>query len=227
MPRIWFFLPFLLVVSSGYAQQPTWTDFTAAGVGPMTGQGSQSTVYDPTTDRLIVFGDLDVTPCCVVSNDTWVLINATGAAGTPTWQKLTVSAPSGLPAGRIAHSAVYDPSTNRMIIFGGGQPNGFDFNPLFNDGWILMNANGLGGMPEWVPRSPSGASPAGREGHGAFYKQATNEMIVFGGANNGIMSVPNDLWSLQNANSIDVQPTWVPLAQSGDVPGPIEHFASA
>src|SRR5207245_2423581 len=168
-----------------------------------------------------------LSPCCVESQDTWVLKNATGSAGTPTWQRLTPNTPAGFPPGRGAHSAVYDPATNRMIIFGGGHFNGFHFSPLFKDVWVLTNANGLGGTPEWIPRTPSGGPPAPREGHGAFYKQATNEMIVFGGGDNGIMSVPGDLWVLQSANSIDTQPLWSPLSQTRDVPGRIEHFALA
>ena len=221
------FSPFLLLVAStSYAQQPTWTHVSPSGTGPLGGGPiSQNTVYDTASDRLVVFGFSDPLRCCNESNDTWVLINATGSS--PTWQQLTPNAPAGLPQGRIAHSAVYDAATNRMIIFGGGRTNGFAFGPLFNDVWVLTHANGLGGTPEWVPRTPTGGPPAPREGLGGFYKQATNEMIIFGGGNNGIMSVPNDLWSLQNANSIDVQPTWVQVVQAGDVPGRIEHFASA
>jgi len=210
---------------------PTWTRFTPIGTGPRgAGEGSQSAAYDAANDRLIVFGGFDVfSPCCVLSNDTWVLKNATGSGGTPTWQQLSPAAPQGLPAARTAHSAVYDPTTNRTLIFGGGQPNGFAFSPLFNDVWVLTNGNGLGGTPEWVPVTPSGGPPAPREGHGAYYRQATNEMIVFGGANNGIMSVPGDLWVLENANGLPT-PTaaqWVPLPQTGAAPGRIEHFASA
>jgi hypothetical protein len=227
--RVRSFLVLLLIASSSYAQQATWTHFSPAGGGPLTtnGLGTSSTAYDAANDRVIIFGGSDLSRCCNETNDTWLLVNASGTGGTPTWQRLTPNAPAGLPQGRIAHSAVYDSATNRMIIFGGGRTNGFAFGPLFNDVWVLTNANGLGGTPEWVPRSPSGAPPAPREGHGAFYRQATNEMIIFGGGNNGIMSVPNDLWSLENANSIDTQPTWVPLAQAGDVPGRLEHFASA
>src|SRR5207249_6247657 len=129
----------------------------------------------------ISFSDCDpLGRCCgYESHDTWVLRNATGSGGIPTWEQLIPDAPAGLPPGRIAHSAVYDPVTNRMVIFGGGQGNGFAFSPLFNDVWVLTHANGLGGTPEWVPRTPHGGPPVPREGHGAFYRQATNEMIVF------------------------------------------------
>jgi RHS repeat-associated protein len=205
---------------------PTWTHFSALGSGPRSGEGAQGTAYDAATDRLIVFGGLDpFSPCCVHSNDTWVLINATGLGGIPTWQQLIPAAPNGLPSPRHAHSVVYDPATNRMIIFGGGQFDGFAFGTLFNDAWVLTNANGLGGTPQWLPLTPTGGPPAPREGQGAFYRQATNEMFVFGGGNNGIMSVPNDLWVLRNANGLGGPPVWVQLPQAGAVPGRLEHFA--
>ena len=99
----------------------TWTHFTPSGSGPQGGGGSQSTAYDMATDRLIVFGAYDLSPCCAETNDVRVLKNATGSGGVPTWVQLTPTAPAGLPQSRQAHSAVYDPATNRMIIFGGGR----------------------------------------------------------------------------------------------------------
>lgn len=220
---------FLFVLNLTHAQtQPTWTKFSPTGSGPRSTEGTQSTAYDSSTDRLIVFGGLDpFSPCCVHSNDTWVLVNATGSGGTPTWQRLAPAAPSGLPAPRHANSATYDAASNRMIVFGGGQFDGFAFGVLFNDVWILTNANGLGGTPQWIPLAPGGGAPTPREGHGAFYKADTNEMFVFGGANNGILSVPNDLWVLRNANGLGGPPTWIQLPQTGAIPGRLEHFALA
>lgn len=210
------------------ARAATWTHLTPAGPHgvPLGRAGSQSMAYDVATDRLIVFGGATDPPgaCCSESQNTWVLSNATGIGGTPTWTKLAVTGP--LPPGRRQHSVVYDPVQNRMIIFGGGQFNGSVFSPLFNDVWVLKNANGLGGQAEWLPVSPSGGPPAPREGHGAAYNPATKTMIIFGGANNGIMSVPNDLWVLTNANQ-DAGAEWILRSQTGDVPLPIEHFALA
>jgi hypothetical protein len=140
--------------------------------------------------------------------------------------KLTPTAPAGLPQSRQAHSAVYDPATGRMIIFGGGRVAGGHFSPLLNDVWVLTHANGLGGTPEWIPLTPSGGPPAPREGHAAFYNQVTNEMFVFGGGDNGIMSVPGDLWVLGNANGVGSS-FWMQLSQTGAVPGPLQNFASA
>lgn len=213
---------------------PTWTRRTPVGTGPRSGGGSQSTAYDAATDTLIVFGGSDpLSPCCVHSNDTWILKNASGVGGTPTWEKLQPNAPSGLPQARVAHSAVYDPATNRMIVFGGGQGDGFAFNPLFDDVWILYCANNLACAPDepkWRQVAQISPRPARREGHGAFYRETTKEMFVFGGGNNGIMSVPDDHWvlrTLPNGNDPDTA-TWTQLPQpTGEAPGRIEHFALA
>ncbi len=218
-------LTLLGLASTCFAQQPTWTLFTPSGVGPAGGGGSQSTAYDAATDRLIVFGGYNPTGSGE-TNDVWVLINASGTGGLPTWQQVIPNAPAGLPATRQVHSAVYDPSTNRMIIFGGGRVGGGAFATLFQDTWVLTYANNIGGTPEWIPLMPTGGPPAPREGHAAVYNQATNEMFVFGGGNNGIMSVPNDLWVLEAANGIGT-PTWIQLSEAGNVPTPLENFASA
>jgi RHS repeat-associated protein len=226
----------LAIAPECFAQQtpiltatPTWTQSTPSGSGPRAGGGSQSTAYDPANDRLIVFGGYDPTanPCCPETNNVWILLNATSSV--PTWQQLIPTGPNGFPQGRQKHSAVYDPATNRLIIFGGGQLNGGIFNPMFQDTWVLTNANGMGGTPEWMPLAPqtaNGSLPAPRTAHGAVYNQATNEMFVFGGGNNGIASVPNDLWVLENANGVGT-PLWVQLPEAGAVPGHLENFASS
>jgi hypothetical protein len=221
----------LLDVAASLRAAPVWTHLTPAIPNgfPVGHLGSQSTAYDAATDRLIVFGGFadPLNPCCGESHDTWVLVNATGTGGTPTWTKLPLKPGSPIPPSRRAHSAVYDAGTKRMIIFGGGQFNGTFFNPLFHDVWVLKNVNDLTGNAEWLELLPTGGPPDSREGHGAVYNPITNEMIILGGGNNGIMSVPGDLWVLMNANQ-DTGVHWLgPLPQTGDVPGRLEHFAAA
>ncbi len=71
-------------------------------------------------------------------NDVWVLANANGLGGTSTWTQLS---PSGaLPAAREGLPAVYDPSTNRMVIFAGVSANPPTY---YNDVWVLNSANGI------------------------------------------------------------------------------------
>jgi len=112
-----------------------------------------------------------------------------------------------------------------MIVFGGGQFGGSIFNTLFNDVWVLTNANGVGGTPQWIPLSPAGGPPAPRAGQEVVYDAANNRMVVFGGGNNGIESVPNDVWVLTNANGLGGAPNWTQLAPSGTIPSRREHFA--
>lgn len=215
-----------LIVPSGYGQQPTWTRFSPSGSGPQSGGGYQSTAYDAATDRLIVFGGYNQNPCCGETNDVWILANASGTGGVPAWTQLTPTAPAGFPPARQSHSAVYDPATNRLIVFGGGRIGNGHFTTLLNDVWILTHANGMGGTPQWTQLNPSGGAPAAREGHAAVYNQATNEMFLYGGGDAGIMIVPGDLWVLENANGVGT-PQWVLLPQAGATPGPLQNFAFA
>ena len=215
---------FLLACSARIlAQSAAWMSLSTTG-GPT--YGSPSVVYSAASNRAILFGGVTgAASCCPSFNDVWVLTNANGLGQSPVWIQLSPETPNGVPSPRSFHSAVYDAANNRMIIFGGGQFTGGLFNPMFNDVWVLTNADGLGGTPAWSPLSPSGNSPAPRTGHGAAYDAVNNRMIVFGGANNGIMSVPNDVWVLTNANGIGGASTWIQLIQGGNCPPPLEKFA--
>jgi len=217
----------VLLSLAGFGQ--AWVKLSPIGEPPTVKNDAVVTVYDPSSNRLITFGG--ITYCCTNFNDVWVLTNANGLGGTPERIKLNPAGPQGFPAPRGRHSAVYDSNNNRMIIFGGGNFTGDPacnfciFDPLFNDVWVLTNANGLGGTPTWIPLFPSGGPPAPRAGHRAVYDPATNRMTVFGGGNNGIMIVPNDVWVLTNANGLGGTPEWVQLAPIGQIPPPLEAFA--
>ena len=116
--------------------------------------------------------------------------------GTPAWTQL---APLGTaPSGRAAPTAVYDPSSNEMIIFGGDQSRGYN-NGDTNDTWVLTNADGLGGAPQWIQLAPTGTLPPQRGGCGAAYDAANNRMLIFGGSSNwGAGHAFNDVWVLEN-----------------------------
>src|SRR2546423_217139 len=99
-----------------------------------------------------------------------------------------------------------------MIIFG-GDPKMFQF---LSDVWVLTNANGLGGQPQWMQLSPTGSIP-GRWNHTAAYDPELNKMIVFGGAV-GAGTDSNDVWVLANANGSSGTPAWTQLLPSGVAP---------
>ncbi len=123
-----------------------------------------TTIYDPASDRMIVFGGSY--PDGSFSNDVFAL----ELTGTPRWTPIL---PQGSPpAPRAGHTAIYDPVRHRMIVFGGTAGT-----PKYNDVWELT----LSGSPEWHPLSPLGARPPNWD-HAAIYDPLGDRMIVVGGA---------------------------------------------
>ena len=186
---------------------PQWTQVSTSGTPPAPRQLSAG-VYDEKNSRLILFGGgLGSTSPC--QNDTWVLTDANGASGVPTWAQLATS--GGPPSPRYA-PGVYDPTSNTLIIFGGDNC----FATFYNDVWTLSSANGLGGTPTWTQMTPGGTPPSPRSLATAVYDSASNTLIVFGG-NNGPTSF-NEVWTLSNANGMSGTPTWTQLNPTGPLP---------
>src|SRR5947209_951037 len=102
---------------------------------------------------------------------------AVDCASGQTWTQLAPSGAPPSPRGFHGASAVYDPSSNRMIVFGGRDSSQNNL----NDVWILTNANGMGGASAWINLLPANSpgAPASRSGHTAVYDAGSNRMIVF------------------------------------------------
>ncbi len=199
--------------ADGLGGIPTWAQLNPTGGSP-SGRGFHSAVYDPVSNSLIVFGgDLAIGYCNEEINDTWVLSNANGLGGPPAWTQLSPS--GGPPTPRSEQSAVYDPISNRMIVFGGGRTCGPS---LTNEVWVLENANGTGGTPNWIQLSPAGTPPDPRGAQTAVYDPMTNSMFVFGGYDQVTSGYVNDTWALSNANGIGGTPTWTQLSPIGGPP---------
>jgi hypothetical protein len=88
-----------------------WDSATATAPKP---RRTMATVYDPMRDRMIVFGGFDALTNYDSSflNDTWAL-----SLGDLTWQRLAPDGP--MPTGRDATAAIYDPTGDRMVLYGG------------------------------------------------------------------------------------------------------------
>lgn len=206
----------ILLNADGVGGTPQWQQLSPVGSLPP-GRVAHSAVYDETNNRMIIFSG-GVGGCgayCTLFPDVWVLANANGAGGTPIWTQLAPGAPNGAPAPRAGHRAVYDPTTNHMTIFGGGNNGGADR----NDVWVLTNANGLGGTPQWIPLSPLGGPPAGREVFISTYDPSANAMTLFGGC----CPFQGDLWILSNANGIGT-PSWQQVPQTSPAPGTVANW---
>jgi hypothetical protein len=141
-------------------------------------------------------------------SDVWVLSHANGVGGTPAWTQLS---PAPGPAARDSFGLAYDPGTNALILFGGFNDAGTNY----NDVWVLSNANGMGGTPAWTQLSPM-PGPTPRNSVSATYDTATNTMTIFGGDEaNG--SLVNEAWVLSNANGTGGTPAWTQIAASSAI----------
>ncbi len=125
-------------------------------------------------------------------------------------QSWTEIMPSGgaTPGARFDSSAVFDPASNQMIVFGGSEsiPG---TGTLKNDVWALSNADGLGGEAAWTEITPAGdSSPSVRIRHSAVYDAASDRMIVFGGdLGYGSCNVKaNDVWVLERTQPLGRRP---------------------
>jgi hypothetical protein len=205
-----------LVIYEGAAVD--WKPVSPSGTPPAARYGHTG-VYDSTNSRIMVFGGAEgLTTPAPCQNDTWVLQNANGIGGTPAWTQLATS--GGPPAARFSHSSVYDSNTNSLIVFGGSDCA----SGLFNDVWVLSNANGLGGTPTWQQLSPAGSAPAGRELATSVYDQPDNLLIVFGGSSGA--TVNGDVWVLSNANGTGGTPSWTQLFPAGRAPAAREAHSA-
>ena len=201
-----------LAGASGAHGNASWTQENPSGATP-TARVYHAGAYDPNTNTLIVFGGNNCSNGYF--NDVWVLSNANGVGGAPTWTELN---PSGTPpAARESATAIYDSTNNILTIYGGDAAG-----TVFGDVWVLSNANGNGGTPVWEQLTPSGTPPQARTGHTATYDPSTNRMTIFAGTN-GLQTL-SDTWVLTSANGIGT-PGWASIKVFGTSPSLAYHSA--
>ncbi len=188
----------------------TWIELTPVGSPPDPIFFPKPIHYDAANNRLIAFFPGNP-PFGGVGNQVWVLTNANGLGGTPTWTQLQ---PQGSPPfSNGLESVVYDPVTNSLIVYGGCFAN---CSPALSNVFVLTNANGLGGTPVWSQISVSNPQP--RTHHSAVYDPQNNLMITFGGHFAFFGTDQNDTRVLSNANGIGGVSTWTTLSISGSIP---------
>ena len=178
----------VLQQANGQGGSITWAAVTPTGTPPGI-RVRHASAYDPNTNTLMIFGGYDCQS--TYYNDVWILQNANDVIATPNWMKLQPT--GGPPSARESSSAVYDPTTNSLIVFGGDAGS----TPV-KDIWILSNANGSGGTPNWTQLNPSNSGPSARSGHSATYDSKNNVMTLYGGFDG--TSVLSDAWTLTGAN---------------------------
>src|SRR5262245_28285058 len=180
--------------------RPKWTEMYVEGEPPP-GSWDHSAVYDAKRDRVLVFGGVGAAGDSTQDETgVWVL-----GLASASWESLTVNGPE--PPPRDSHSAIYVPTSDEMILFGGGGDGG-----LLDDAWALS----LGAdPPQWNLIQAAGTPPPPRARHSAIYDPVGNQMVIFGGASY-FGEMTNDVWTL----SLGSSPMWSQLQPSGAPPSP-------
>jgi len=161
--------------ANGLGGTPTWTQLAPGGGTPGL-RGGSDVAYNPASNRLILFGGVHPDDgCAYASNDIWILTNANGLGGAPTWTLLPTS---GLPPYPRSGAVMgYDGATNRLVLQGGADPCA----SLFAEARTLIHADGLGGTPTWTTLPLTDPEPPRRMEHAGIYDTATDRLVTFGG----------------------------------------------
>jgi hypothetical protein len=179
---------------------PTWSPVTPTGGAPP-GRFFHSSVYDATSDRMVIFGGNATTSvggdATANLDDAWILANAT--TGSPSWREVVPTTPA-RPGPLMGQSAVYDQVNGRMIVYAGVNTS----NTVTNATWILAGLTSP--SQQWFAYDTGVPVPASRTLAAAAYAGSTvNRMIVFGGDRGG-STYANDSWVLHNANGLPTTP---------------------
>jgi len=182
----------------------TWSALDVGEIKPPA-RVNHAAIYDALHQRMIIFGGWDGTSYL---NDVWALDLEPGDIR---WYQL---APEGEPPpGRVGHSAIWDDSNRRMIIFGGYayRPGEEGLHIYYDDVWALSLYAINSSWQELTPASyPS--PPEGRRGHVAVYDFRHNRMLVHGGFRGELL---DDTWSLSLAPG---EERWTELIPAGGTP---------
>lgn len=150
------------------------------------GRIEHAAVYDPVRNRMIVFGGQS--PGRYLK-DVWTLSLSSGPAE---WVALPTE---DAPRGQYAHTALYDPVGDRIIVFGGYS------GAQSNDVWALE----LSGTPSWSPLATIGTPPDEQVDHTSVYDSLRHRMLVFSRA---------AVWEL----TLSGTPTWSAITPQGVAP---------
>ncbi|MBI4821663.1 MAG: hypothetical protein HY791_35710 [Deltaproteobacteria bacterium] len=165
-----------------------WTELSAQDApGGPSGRMNATVVPDPDRNRILVHGGgtTDFT-AFQVDTDTWAFSFATGA-----WTQIATGRPQPNPpaeSGRLFHVASIDRARGRMFVFAGGGQNAF--NVFVGDMWYLNLVT-----EEWTQVNLGGGAPDARIKAAMIYDQAGDQLVLFGGHDNGNLGNDNDVWT--------------------------------
>jgi hypothetical protein len=160
-----------------------------------------SAIYDSANQRMIVFGG-QLTRRSRAYADVWALDMR--QPDSPFWVKLDDYVSGEGPGPRAAHSAVYDPLRQQMVVFGGKGATAKEV-------WVLHLAGGMDGLHwERTVAADMPLHPGGPSDHGAVWVPDQDCMIVYGGWARGAESAGT--WMHHPADSMGHRPPPAPPA---------------
>ncbi|MBN2575859.1 MAG: hypothetical protein JXP73_14930, partial [Deltaproteobacteria bacterium] len=164
-----------------------WTLRTGTGPSPEARSGA-ALVYDSQRNRFVLFGGRAGSGFNL--EDTWVWEPTTGA-----WTN--VSTAGSRPSARSQHAMVYEKSTDKIFLFGGGRsdpysPDGTNISVSLGDAWELDPETYV-----WTQLAVSNG-PTPRHDMGAAWDAARGKVVIFGGMQTDI----------PNASGVPKQDTW-------------------
>ncbi|MFM9914324.1 MAG: kelch repeat-containing protein, partial [Rhizobacter sp.] len=166
----------------------TFTQIQAHGTaGAPPARGRHAVAWNPTSNKLVVFGGNTRGTTPTLLNDTWEYDPVTN-----TWLNVT---PVTSPTPRQFTALAFDPVLGGMLLFG-GQTNDVAPNTNSNETWLF-----LGGA--WSQLSPAN-SPAPRGQQSMMTRSDFGDVILCGGIDNGIATPEQirflDVWTWNGSN---------------------------
>jgi len=196
----------------------TWTNRTPAGDNP-SARKSASMVFDSTRNKFEIFGGrvrvldqgTDLNPVYADSAEVWEWDPASGTMSDRS---------SKGPSARSQHSMVFEKSTGKVLLFGGGTNisidefyYGDDLSVGLGDTWEWDPAAG-----KWTQLQPK-AAPSARYGGALVWDSKRSRAVLFGGMEKsqvGLQGIPKqDTWEWDPATQ-----TWTDRTIAGDKPSP-------
>lgn len=176
--------------ASAQTLQLGWNQLSPATEPP--GRAAAGMAYDSASSQMVLFGGAGST----FLNDTWVW-NGTN------WSNVTPG--TGNPPARRNLSMAYDAAANQVVMFG-GNANTVGNNVTYGDTWLWNGSS-------WS-QANSSTNPVARTGAAMAYDPATQQVILFGGADNNGNEL-NDTWAWNGSNWSQVTTSVSPSGRDG------------
>lgn len=178
----------------------TWTKMDAR---PPTKRFGQAIAYDAESDRVILFSGFDFDSYKMIQ-DTWAY-----DYNTDTWTEMK---PEISPPGQAFHALTYDPTTDRVILWGGDTwtPDPTNITPRDSSVWAYdYNTN------TWEQYLPD-IGPSPRTNHAMAFDENAKKVLMYGGTDSGTTEVQAYDY---NTNS------WETIPGSSPFPGALSRHA--